>query len=266
MRSVVLLVIYLILVGKVHGQVLHGKVIDTTGHPVPFATIKVLNKPMGVIADSTGKFILPVVETDSLEISSVGFLLLKTRVSSNLVFTLSPKTSSLNDIKVITSKVVRKWKIGNGVPYLKKRFHDHGDTSDFAHAMDITYNMQELAEKILFPDNSKSYLVHTLTIPIQYWEDCAGKLVVRFFDIDSATGLPGEELFTKVILFEISDIKKKRKLVFDFSADNLMLRRSKGIYVSVGFPFRRGETHSCHLDIFVGRTGKREHPGTFAVS
>jgi hypothetical protein len=58
-----------------------------------------------------------------------------------------------------------------------------------------------------------------------------------------------------VILFEISDIKKKRKLVFDFSADNLMLRRSKGIYVSVGFPFRRGETHSCHLDIFVGRTG-----------
>jgi hypothetical protein len=64
------------------GQTLQGQVYhDSTGAPVPYASIGVKGKPLGTVANDAGRFWLEPLEqalpTDTVVVSCVGFLLHK---------------------------------------------------------------------------------------------------------------------------------------------------------------------------------------------
>jgi len=69
-------------------RVVSGKVADTDGNPVPFATVKVKGKPTGLSADQNGAFSLNVKPGDVLEISAASFKTVEVPVGSQSVLNI----------------------------------------------------------------------------------------------------------------------------------------------------------------------------------
>lgn len=80
-----------------------GKVTDIGGVPIVGATIRVTNNPtLGTISDMDGKFLLPVDETETLEVSFLGYNSIKVKVSSKpLNIVLEETSQSLNEVVVV---------------------------------------------------------------------------------------------------------------------------------------------------------------------
>ncbi len=79
----------------------------TTNQPLPYASIGVLNKPIGTIADSTGNFNLTIPNenlNDTLQISMVGYwpvkLLVKDFIKTNNIVYLTEKVTQLKEVTV----------------------------------------------------------------------------------------------------------------------------------------------------------------------
>ncbi len=83
--------------------VISGKVTDTQGNPVPFATVKVKGSRTAVSADASGNFsILVQGESAVLEISGTGFSMVTAAVTSkqkSITVVLNP--SAVNDLKEV---------------------------------------------------------------------------------------------------------------------------------------------------------------------
>ncbi|WP_297694953.1 carboxypeptidase-like regulatory domain-containing protein, partial [uncultured Eudoraea sp.] len=94
-------------------EFLYGKVIDAkTKEPIPFATIRILNKAVGVISNDDGGFVIPLKFKEIgeiLEISSMGFGAQKIFISAlasdqiNLIMLL-PKAIELQEVTVAAKK------------------------------------------------------------------------------------------------------------------------------------------------------------------
>ncbi|SEM03961.1 TonB-linked outer membrane protein, SusC/RagA family [bacterium A37T11] len=70
---------------------LSGTVADSSGHPIPGVTIRVLKANLGVSANASGQFIFPNVPNDAvIHISSVGFQSLDIRLADLLSGTTAP--------------------------------------------------------------------------------------------------------------------------------------------------------------------------------
>src|SRR6185295_6743442 len=67
-----------------------------TRSPVPFASVKVLHKPLGVIASDKGEFTLPIEKSDTILITCVGYyqLILTGEKIEDAIY-LVPKIQSL---------------------------------------------------------------------------------------------------------------------------------------------------------------------------
>lgn len=94
-------------------EFLYGKVIDAkTKEPIPFATIRILNKTVGVISNDDGGFVIPLKFKEIgeiLEITSMGFGAQKILISElaseqiNLIM-LFPKAIELQEVTVAAKK------------------------------------------------------------------------------------------------------------------------------------------------------------------
>ncbi len=90
---------------------LSGTIVDETDAPVPYVTISVLNRNVGVVSDAEGFFFLRFARQDTLELSTLGFekhqlYLGDTATADNydLNIRLSEKTYTLENITVIAYK------------------------------------------------------------------------------------------------------------------------------------------------------------------
>jgi len=100
------------------GQFINGKLMDAkTESPIPFATIKVKNKPKGVISNLDGGFKIPNEFKrmgDTLVVSSIGYIS-KEIILSNLngdqinIIRLSERIAMLDEVTVVGSKKVINW-------------------------------------------------------------------------------------------------------------------------------------------------------------
>ncbi|GAB3559604.1 carboxypeptidase-like regulatory domain-containing protein [Spirosoma fluminis] len=90
---------------------LTGVVTDTTGAPLAFASVGVINTSVGTVADENGRFSLYVTETihpaDTLRVSLLGYSAVSlpmnaviTRLAAKPVITLTPLSIQLNEVTV----------------------------------------------------------------------------------------------------------------------------------------------------------------------
>ena len=80
-----------------------GKVTDSTGGPVPFASIKLKGAKSGVIADNAGTFQIKAKDGDVFEVSSTGYATQQLVVGSGSIYTAvlnSSNQSVLTDVVV----------------------------------------------------------------------------------------------------------------------------------------------------------------------
>ena len=82
---------------------LHGKVVDQTGKPVAFASIKVKGTTTGTNANEAGAFELSVLSNKTLVVSAVGYATKEATVpqSGTIEIVLSQTTSELDQVVVI---------------------------------------------------------------------------------------------------------------------------------------------------------------------
>jgi len=195
-----------------------------TRSPVPFASVKVLHKPLGVIASDKGEFTLPIEKSDTILITCVGYyqLILTGEKIEDAIY-LVPKIQSLPGVFLGSRKYFRTITIG--------------------HTEEITKNnvnwgpanlKEEFAQKISLPDSTFSYRIKKIYIPVKRYR-CWGPLLVRMYKIDPGSEYPGEEIFSKYVALGNKDIKNQTALI-DVSSDSIYLYNERGFFISVAWP------------------------------
>ncbi len=75
-----------------------GKVTDSTGNPVPFATVKVVGSRSGQIADNAGNFIIKAKAGDAIEISSTGYATQTISVGNSDTYNVTMRQGASNTL------------------------------------------------------------------------------------------------------------------------------------------------------------------------
>jgi hypothetical protein len=203
------------------------QVIDkNTVLPVPFATIKLINKKGGVITSEKGEFHLQFNPDDSVLISCVGYypiILIGKDIRSTI--SLAPKFKSLANVTIQSHIIVESVLIGDR----SKKYED------------IEYwgpgglNLkEEFAQKMELPDSTSSYKIKKIFIPSKKIR-CQGPLFLRIYTADTISQLPGEEILIKMIPGDKMKYQKK-KLLIDVSEENIYLDSVKYFFISIGWP------------------------------
>lgn len=88
-----------------NNQVITGKVTDKDGNPIPFATVKVVGKPIGVSADANGVFSLALKSNEKeIEIAAVGFTAVIIKVEGlKVVNVVLQRNASANLMEVVVT-------------------------------------------------------------------------------------------------------------------------------------------------------------------
>jgi TonB-linked SusC/RagA family outer membrane protein len=92
-----------------------GQVKDNIGNPVPYATVKIQNKPTAVSADSAGRFSIEASQGAVLVISAAGFQETQVRIGNSAIIEVTMENpESLSEV-VVTALGIRRNK--NELPY-----------------------------------------------------------------------------------------------------------------------------------------------------
>ncbi len=192
-----LLGIFLISVGILNAQEIELAGIfrnEKNGAVIPFATIEIMNKKIGIAADYKGNFNLKIPQScinDSLRCKSLGFetkwILVKTfqKDFSNVVINLTPVVYTLNEVEIF-GPPAGKYRLGNYVKSTKGGGFLTNIQTQLAVYMDSRkYNNARIV-------NASFYLSK------------GGKpetpFRVRLYAVDSKTGNPGDDLIKDNII------------------------------------------------------------------
>jgi len=219
-------------------QVPTKKVVDRqTNTPVAFATIKILDKPSGVIASDKGEFQLNIESTDSVLVSCVGYeqTILSGKNITSVIY-LNRRIKTLSEITISEKSFIRTLILGNGVEFLNKKIicdFDPGTSNDCWPWGPSGNNKEEFAEKIRLPDSTHSYKIKKIYFP-KVRRKCAGPLLLHIYREDTSSGLPGEELFLKPLYMDKSNANKN-KISIDLTDENIYLYDAKSFFISFGW-------------------------------
>jgi len=221
------------------------KVLDSqTMTVIAFATIKVLNKPSGVIASEKGEFNLNIDPTDSVLVSCVGYeprILIGKNIEA--VIYLDKKIKTLKEVAVRERKLIRSIVLGNGVAYLDSNIRcPLTAATDMQTANCIPWGpggKAEHAEKIELPSSDLTYKIKKIIIPLSRTK-CWGSVLLHLYYEDSSSENPGEEFFLKQITIE-KHIVKKNKVFIDLSTESIYLPVSKFFFIGISWPDEKQE-------------------------
>jgi len=223
------------------------KIVDSNSKfPVPFATIKFLNKPNGLIASEKGEFDAAIEKSDSVLISSAGYYSsILTGDKIEAIIYLAPKIKTLTDIKIKSKRIVRSLLIGNNDQKFKDAFN-----------WGPAYNgmKEEFAQKMELPDSSLTYRVKRILIPVSKIR-CWGSFFIRVYSADSSGTLPGEELFMKSVSVNETNVRKKQ-VEIGVSDSNLFIHESRLFFVSVSWP-EEAYHNKCLTAIMVSKNSNQ---------
>lgn len=98
-----------------------GKVIDSTGEPLPGATVQVIGTPRGVTTDVDGSFSIECKKTDKLEISYLGMQsqIISVNKKTNFVITLEEQADQLEEVTVVAFAKQKKESVLGSVSTIK---------------------------------------------------------------------------------------------------------------------------------------------------
>lgn len=106
--SMLALLVLCSLLGWSQTKTITGRITDTNGDPVPFATIKVKGSNIGVAADQNGNFNIQAGSGNVLSISAVGFVSQDISVGSRTVIDVALKSAASLQEVVVTALGVKR--------------------------------------------------------------------------------------------------------------------------------------------------------------
>ncbi len=245
MRAFLLLV--LIFFTSITYSQVSSQIIDkNTLLPVPFATIKVLNKKGGVIASEKGEFQIQLSPDDSILISCIGYysiMLIGKEIKSTI--SITPKYKSLVNVTIQTHTIVESILIGDK----SKKFKD----LEYWGPGGLNLK-EEFAQKMELPDSISTYRLKKLFIPSKKI-GCQGPLLLHIYAADTISQVPGEEIFMKMIPGDKMKYHK-RKLLIDVSGENIYFDSTKYFFLSIGWP-EEDYSSNCITVIMISRNSSQ---------
>ena len=191
------------------------KICDSkTKLPVPYTTVRSIDFKYGTYADSKGFFILNNNFTDSLHISSIGYIKRKIsqkEIVGNIIY-LEPYVIELKPIIVKSRKFIGEETLG--IPDgNKSTVWGSGGYGD------------EFAQKISFPDTNKVYKIELVAIGAERFDETIPILLhVYSMGLD---GFPNENILTnKILLTKDNFSKAKKKIIIDIRSENIFLKEA----------------------------------------
>lgn len=201
---------------------------------IPYATVKVLNKPEGAYANENGMFQIKANPSDSLLISCVGYNPLRLLIGSVDTIFLQPNIIALDEVKVSATKRKEK-SVGY---YNKKKIGSLRSVIQIENAIKLTVT----------PENI-SYRIKKVKIKCGNRKD-SNLMRLHIYSIGK-DGLPDKELLPKDIIINNS-IKMNDEI--DLSNFNLVLSE-RVLYVGVEWINRNHNPKSGPMNwIWVGFT------------
>jgi hypothetical protein len=214
-----LTIIIIIIFSKSEAQTVNRTVVDIrTNQPISYAAIKILHKPMGAIASQEGAFELAIDAQDSVLFSCIGYRNKKIvgKDAGSIIY-LEPKVKSLETITIRPTKLLQTLILGQ-------------DTSNFKDDLNWGPGGQaEFAEKIDLPDTNRLYKLKKVFLRLKK-HDCYGPLLLHIYQADSVSGVPGEEIFSTLVHFNKSNVKKN-KATLDLTEHNIYWQDSKSFFI-----------------------------------
>ena len=185
-----------------------------TQHPIPFTTIRSIDFKVGGYTDSSGRFELTDEFSDSLVISSIGYVdrkISQKQLSGDTIY-LEPFTTELSTVTVRHSKHVGEMTIG----ITKGNRSEIWGSSGFG---------DEFAQKIYLPDTGKVYKIKTVAIGMERFDETIPMLLHIYHC--GTDKLPGKDILSsKVLLRRDGFDKRKKKMVIDIASQNIFLHES----------------------------------------
>ena len=170
---------------------------------IPYATVKVLNKPEGAYANDNGMFLIKATRSDSIMVSCIGYKPARLILSKADTIFLQPVVVALDEVKVNAKK--RKEK-SFGYYYTKKNMR-FGSQIQIEHAI-----------KLIVPQEYISYRIKKVKIKCGNRKD--SNLVRLHIYSMGKDGMPDKELLPKDIIVNNS-VKMNDEI--DISDLNLVL-------------------------------------------
>lgn len=243
----ILLLLFLIFFSTItYSQTSRQVINKNTLLPVPFATIKILNKKGGVIASEKGVFQIQFNPDDSVLISCVSYypiILIGKEIKSTI--SLAPKFKSLANVTIQSHTILESVLIGDKSKKLK----------DLEHWGPAGSNLkEEFAQKMELPDSISTYKVKKLFIPSKKIR-CQGPLLLHIYMADTISQLPGEEILIKMIPGDKMKYQRN-KLLIDVSEENIYLDSIKYFFISISWP-EEAYTSNCTTVISISRNSSQ---------
>lgn len=205
-----LILFFSLCVGENFGQTDYtGLIIDAqTKLPLPYATIKAVDKPVGVYSDESGVYKIALAENDLVVVSFVGYETLITYLTKIDTIELVPTARLLREVIVRPTKPDEEIQCGT----LDKNPHVSIVGSEIG---------VEFVSKIDLPDTTNNYLITNLKIKVNGKFNDSQLLRIHFYSVLS-DGTPGDQLLQESIFVENNYSNKKG---IDVSKMNLIHNR-----------------------------------------
>ncbi|HYF29654.1 MAG TPA: carboxypeptidase-like regulatory domain-containing protein [Chitinophagaceae bacterium] len=200
-----------------------------SGQPIAFATIKVLGKPYGAHADSTGKFTVNMSPSDTLLISCAGYETIKLIGPPAAVVLLTKYIKELRPVTIGKKQVIKTETLG----LRRKSNHGWGPAGygeEFAQRIDLSLKENEYCrlKKVVIPC-------------MRFVPTDPG--VLHIYSMDPKTGKPEKELLSRVYILNETYYRKGR-FVVDLSAEDLYIDEPSFF---VSFSWLNNEKHGPWL-------------------
>jgi hypothetical protein len=221
-KSMIRIILFLLISHFTYSQILvQGKVVDTNNRPIPYVNIGILNSTFGTISNEDGSFSISIpahYKSDSILFSALGYSRKHVSVTDaqqiNFKVSLSDHVVYLDEVEVNTKRESNKYfEFGNS--------HSRGgvletDTLTAGAALAVLINENTN------PDFSFPVYLNKAQIRIFRNNLPSFKMRVRFYEVDTVTNQPGNDLLQQSIVMESE--MRNGWLEFDLSKLNFIVR------------------------------------------
>ena len=222
---------------------------DSTGQPIPYATIEVLKKKSALFANLSGVVdvsSLTLTEKDTLLISSIGY---------KDLFVSAKKLAD----KIVLERQIKKMPevfIYSG-EWKKENWGSLKKPGQFGSAWRMEGPGSQFARVIKsLNGNKKPALIYKIVFYTSHAENSRSPVRLRMYEINE-NGLPGSDILTKTIIEKID--KGKGWLEFDLAGDEIRIP-DEGLIVAAEYFDTDTANWNSHKTQFVDLAGKK-HKG-----
>ncbi len=216
--------------------ILNGKVTGSSGQPISYANIGILNSSTGTLSNADGSFNLIVpdsLQERSVTFSAIGFhrteLPVKSLKKKPSTVRLKEKVYTLKNITVTAKRKQRRKWLGNAKKHLLGLGQMHYDSSSAGGASALL--IQNDNPELQYVEEARLYIMRN-TLP-------KFKIRIRLLEINE-NGLPGDDLIHQSIV--VTSGIRKGWLTFDLSPYNIKIEQ-ESFYLMFEWIYEDADRH-----------------------